>query len=374
MPRHPERGHSTPSSSGRHAFRSHFKWLVGLVFLLLINVGQIALSQRIVVTEAAGLRRFGYPVTASLELAQGQVPSIDKIRLVDASSQEVAAQFTALSLWPDGSVRACDVDFVTGMGPQEIRSFRIEAGVSPKQAMPTGLIVKETDEAIMVVSSSMQHRIRRDGRPLLESITFDGDEFLAKDGVVTSAKVSEAKVVKRGPFNVTIEMGHVRLEYVSSKSWVKLTQRVEATEVLAVEGQFHVTSDPLMWDFGLGSWLYGTSDEGRDVVQVDKEGSLWQVVTTSPDELPSLYATAPHFDGCGHLADQERVAAFGIANCRSLDDVQIHLRGDGHLRLSASSRELTVFFHLVGQPTQVTALTNPQSMVAPLMVSVQASP
>lgn len=374
MRRYSRRAHSSPSSSGRHAFQSHFKWLVGLVFLLLMNVAQIALSQSIVVTEAAGLRRFGYPVTASLELAQGQVPSIDKIRLLDASSQEVAAQFTALSLWPDGSVRACDVDFVTGIGPQEIQSFRIEAGVSPKQAMPTGLTVKETDEAIMVVSSSMQHRIRRDSRPLLESITFDGDEFLAKDGVVASAKVTEAKVVKRGPFNVTIEMGPIRLEYVSSKSWVKLTQSVESTEVLAVEGQFHVTSAPLMWDFGLGSWLYGTSDDVRDVVQAGKEESLWQVVTTAPDESPSLYATSAHFDGCGHLADQERVTAFGIANCRSLDDVKIHLRGDGHLRLSARSRELTVFFHLVSQPTQVTAVTSPQSMVAPLMVSVQSSP
>ncbi len=87
-----------------------------------------------------------------------------------------------------------------------------------------------------------------------------------------------------------------------------------------------------------------------------------------------LFATSSQFDGCGHFADRQRVAAFGIADCSSLDDTQIQFTGDGRIRLSAKCRELTVYFHLVGQPIPVTAVTSPQSMVTPLRVTVETAP
>lgn len=60
------------------------------------------------VSETAGLRRFGYPVTASLECASGSLTSVEKARLTDAAGKEAPAQFTAMSKWPDGSVRGLD--------------------------------------------------------------------------------------------------------------------------------------------------------------------------------------------------------------------------------------------------------------------------
>lgn len=274
----------------------------------------------------------------------------------------------------DGSLRACDVDFTTGLGPHESQSFRVEAGVGPQQALPKGIAVKESDKSILITSSAIQHRIRRDGKPLLESITFGSEEFLATDGVSTSIRASEARIIKRGPFNVTIDMGNVGLEYVSSKSWVKLIQRAEATDTVSVDGHFHLSSTSLTWDLGMGSWLYGTIHGTQDSVQLRKASALWQVVTALKGKQPSLFATSPLFDGCGHFADSQRVAAFGMADCNSLDEAQVQLRGDGHIRLSAKCRELTVYFHLVGQPTQVTAVTSPQSMVAPLHVTVKPIP
>ncbi|MCC6507852.1 MAG: hypothetical protein IT423_02005 [Pirellulaceae bacterium] len=365
---------STICPSGRTRCQSASHGVACLSILLALTIAEWASSQTFTVTETAGLRRFGYPVTASIELSQGAVKSIDKLRLLNANGQEVAAQFTALSHSSDGSIRACDVDFTTGLGPQESQTFHVEAGVGPRQALPKGIAVKEEDDSILIVSPYIQHRIRRDGKPLLDSITFGKEEFLAMDGVSISTQTSEAKIIKRGPFNVTIDMGKVRLEYVSSKSWVKLTQRAEAMDTLSVDGHFHLSADTLTWDLGIGSWLYGTTQGPQDIVQLRKESSLWQVVTTKKDKQPSLFATSPLFDGCGHFADPQRVAAFGIADCSSLDEAQVQLRGDGRIRLSAKCRTLSVYFHFVGQPTQVTAVTSPQSMVAPLQVTVMPIP
>jgi hypothetical protein len=323
-----------------------FRTISGRVFrtatvILLLSLADAGFSQNVSVTETAWLRRFGYPVSASVEFRQGEVGAIDKVRLLNSDNTEVAAQFTAFSQWNDGSVRKCEIDFTTGIGPQESQSFRVEPGVGPQNPIPKGIEVRETDDSILVTSSSMQHQIRRDGRPLLASITYGSDEFLGKDGVTTSVKASDAKIIKRGPFNATIELGDVRLEYVSSKSWVKLTQRSESTDVVSVDGHLNLTSDPLLWDLGMGSWLYGTLHERQDAVELRKDSVLWRVVTSKPGRPPLLFATSSQFDGCGHFADRQRVAAFGIADCSSLDDPQIQLNGDGHIRLSAKCRELT---------------------------------
>lgn len=350
--------------------RTVLKIVICLQIAILMNIANSVFSQTIAVTESAGLRRFGYPVTASLEFPMGELKSLDKVRLLNSENQEVACQFTALSQWSDNTVRKCDSDFIATLGPHETQTFRIEIGLGPQKRLPKGIEVKESETSFQVGSNAIQHRIRRDGKPLLESIAFGSDEFLAKDGISTSVKPSAAKIIKSGPFNATIEMGSVRLEYVSSKSWVKLTQRAESSDIVAVDAHFLLTSAPLMWDLGMGSWLYGTTHGLDDHVQLRKETSMWKAVTTSHGKAPSLFATSMVFDGCGHLVDRQKVAAFGIADCSLLDDPQIQLRGDGHFRLSAKCRELTVYFHLVGQPAQVTAVTSPQSMVSPLHVKV----
>lgn len=68
------------------------------------------------VSETSGLpRRFGYPVTASLESARHD-RGAEKVRLLAADGKEVSAQFAAMSKWPDGSVRGLDIDFYTEAG------------------------------------------------------------------------------------------------------------------------------------------------------------------------------------------------------------------------------------------------------------------
>lgn len=322
------------------------------------------------VTETAGLRRFGYPVSAALEAPSGMLANADRARLLDATGKEAPAQFTAMSQWPDGSVRALDVDFESSLGPLESRSFRVESVTRPQPARPKGLSVAETADEITVASAAISHRIRRDGKPLLASIAFGQQEFLAADGITTTLAPGPVKVLKRGPFNVTLQLGEVRLEYVSSKSWVKITQRAKAPTDLAVNAHFALGRLPLTWDFGAGSWLYGNLGQPGQSARLRQGLADWQVLTGDGAEPSSLYATGKSCEGWGHLADVNGVAAFGMADYDAVGEPNFHLSADGHVRTTARRSELTVYFHVVGQPVQVTAVTSPPSMLSPLRVKL----
>jgi hypothetical protein len=353
------------------------------------------------VREAAGLRRFGYPVTASLKVPQGALRDAAAARLFGAKDKEVPAQFTAMAKWPDGSVCALDVDFNSSLGPMEKETYRVElAGGAPRTA-GRGLGVTETADEITVASSAIAHRIRRDGKPLLTSIAHGKTEFIAADGITTSLAPGKAEVLKRGPFNVTLRLGAVTLEYVSSKSWVKITQRTEMGESvevgrdsvepplshadpfrkkearrslapppLAVDAHFAMPEPPVLWDFGVESWLYGCLRRPSETVVLRQDAGGWRALTGA-GEPSSLYASGKRWEGWGHLADKQRVIAFGMADFNAGGDPAFRLGADGHLRASARRKDLTVYFHAVGQPVQVTAATSPPSMLSPLVVEVK---
>lgn len=334
-----------------------------LLYLFAFTVSTMAQTITFTVSETAGLRRFGYPVAASLEGAAGMIPDAEQLRLIGADGKEVPAQFTAMSKWPDGSVRALDVDFSPSPGPHEALTYHVEIGEAPAQPLRAGLSVTETPDEIVVASAAIRHRIRRDGKPLLTSIAFGENEFIGPDGIRTTLQPGAVEIVKRGPFNVTLKLGSVRLEYVNTKSWVIITQQADDERELFVDAHFNLSKLPLLWDFGAGSWLYGSMSKAGQTVTMQHRNATWNILTASK----SVFATAPTFDGCGHLADAERVAAFGITN--AANDTQMKLTADGRIHIGAKRRYLTVSFHVVGQPIPVTAVTSPQAMISPLVVS-----
>src|SRR5688500_17734738 len=68
------------------------------------------------VSETAGIRRTEYPVGARVELPRGALaaPADAALRLNGA---DVPAQFTVDTTWPDGSIRALQIDFNASIGP-----------------------------------------------------------------------------------------------------------------------------------------------------------------------------------------------------------------------------------------------------------------
>ncbi len=371
--------------------------LVGALFAFVPHA--MAAPPAFTVHETAGLRRFGYPVTASLEMPQGVMRDAAAARLFDAKGKEVGAQFTAMSSWADGSVRGLDVDFTSSIGPKETEAYRVEPAAGAPRQGRGGLAVTETADEITVASSAIAHKIRRDGKPLLTSIVNSKTEFLAADGITTTLAPGKAEVLKRGPFNVTVRLGAVTLEYVSSKSWVKITQRVGelvkvgrdsveppspnnapsgknearrslAPPLLAVDAHFAMPEPPVLWDFGVESWLYGYFKKPTETVLLRQDADGWRALTGA-GEPSSLYASGKRCEGWGHLAEKHRVIAFGMADFGAGGEPAFRLDADGRFRASAQRKELTVYFHVVGQPVHVTALTSPPSMLAPLVVEVK---
>jgi hypothetical protein len=337
-----------------------------IVSLFAFATSVMAQTITFTVSETEGLRRFGYPVTVSLESIEGMIADAEKVRLITADGKEMPAQFTAMSKWPDGSVRGLEVDFSPSPGPREMLTYRVEIGKGPTQPLRAGLSVMETADEIVVASAAIRHRIRRDGRPLLTSIEFGENDFIGADGIRTTLQPGAGEIVKRGPFNVTLKLGSVQLEYVNTKSWIKITQQAESERELAVDAHFNLTKLPLLWDFGAGSWLYGNMSKPGQTVTMHHRKTDWDLLT-GPD---TVFATTPTFDGCGHLADAERVAAFGTA--RPANDLETKLTADGRIHITAQRRELTVYFHVVGQPIPVTAVTSPQAIISPLEISTQS--
>ena len=322
------------------------------------------------VRETAGLRRFGYPITASLEVPQGALRDVATARLFDAKGKDAAAQFTAMEKWPDGSVRGLDVDFTSSLGPMETETYRMELAGGAARPNKGGLAVTETADEIIVASSAIAHKVRRDGKPLLTSIAHGKTEFIAAAGITTTLAPGKAEVLKRGPFNVTLRLGAVALEYVSSKSWVKITQQTASPTPLAVDAHFVLPEPPLLWDFGVGSWLYGCLRRSNETAVLRQDANGWRVLTGT-GERSSVYATGKRCEGWGHLADKQHVIAFGMADFSGDGEPSLLVGADGRFRASAKRKELTVYFHAVGQPVQVTAMTSPPSMLAPLVVEIK---
>lgn len=70
-----------------------------IVFILTLATSVMAQTITFTMSETAGFRRFGYPVTASVESAAGMLRDTVKACLIAADGKEVPAQFTAMSRW-----------------------------------------------------------------------------------------------------------------------------------------------------------------------------------------------------------------------------------------------------------------------------------
>jgi hypothetical protein len=261
------------------------------------------------------------------------------------------------------------VDFTSSIGPMETQSYRVALTGGSALSGKSGLGVTESPDEITVASRAIAHKIRRNGKPLLTSIVNGKQEFLAADGVTTTLAPGPAEVVKRGPFNVTLRLGPVTLEYVSSKSWVKIVQRAGGSADLAVDAHFALPESPVLWDVGVESWLYGYFRKPAEQALLRQTPSGWRMLTNE-GEPSAVYASGKRAEGWGHIADKQRVMAFGMSDFAAGDEQTLRLGADGRFRASAKRKELTVYFHFVGQPVQVTAVTSPPSMLAPLAVKV----
>ncbi len=368
--------------------------------------GAIALH----VTESSGIRRFGYPVQARVPFAAGALHDASTVRLL-SGRDEVPAQYTVDTRWPDGSVQWLDIDFSASIGPDETTTYAVEhgPGVRVTSDVPRGLTVTEDADLIRVGRIALGTT----GRALIRSVTSRGEVVGAgSNGVAVTDRTGRlvdvgalesltAEIVKPGPVYVEVRYtGQIEVDAAyrprvtmtvglpNSKSWIRVETVVEDPERRLSGISFHTPLAlgplPWVWDFGTPRWTYGSLRGETDAVvlthTVDRsDEATWTVETGEPGRV-EMYETArgsgADVAGWGHLEGGSEVVAFALADTgREAGAYRLALDGGGQLSLGFTALaprdtlRLTVYEHYVSTPVQIGAATSPASMLSPLVAA-----
>lgn len=369
--------------------------------------GAPAASAGLSVMEAAGIRRNAYPVSGRIPFTIGELKDPSAVRLL-LNDREIAAQVTVQSRWADSSVKSIDLDFNASIEPLERQSYRVEFGDNVKSAgAARGLSVTQTAEGIQVGAV----RFGKTASPLVLSVAYRQEDigkglngFTVTDEKGGAHELNSdaviAQVIKPGPINVLIRytgkvtidgdysVGFVlTIEMPNSKSWVKYAAIVDdpAKRIrgIAFHSPVAFGGFPWLWDFGTGSWTYGSFRNASDRVTltqvVGPSADQWKI-ETGPKGQEQLYETAagarPKIaEGWGHFQDGKEVIAFGFDGFGQQPGtyiVSFDARGQETFQLMPAQllarHQLAIYQHYVGSPTPIGAVTSPASMLNSLVV------
>jgi hypothetical protein len=382
----------------------------GLIFcgLLILASAAASLAQapatiNLHVKESAGIRRSAYPVNGRVPFPKGVLKDAAHVRLM-MNDREIPSQIAAESKWPDQSIQWLDVDFNASIGPLDEQTYRVEYSDEINHTDPTrGLRVTETPDAVEVGSV----RFNKNKSPLVLSVHYRQEDIgsgangfsvtdssgMAHD--LTNQDEVKVEVLKPGPLyaivrytgRASIDSNYsvpftITLEMTSGKTWVKYSASVDdpgkRLRDIAFSAPLALSGFPWLWDFGTGSWTYGSFRNPTDSVvwtQVVKpNANQWQV-KNGPKGQEQLYEVAggsrpKTAEGWGHFQDAKEVVAFGwdhFAQRAGTYTVSFDAQGQSSFRFApaqpATHHEITIYQHYVATPTPIGAVTSPVSML-----------
>lgn len=401
------------------------RWLLSLLLATALPASE---RRTLEVRETSGIRRFGYPVAAMLELRE-PLPAGTRFRLLQ-DGKPIEAQFRPFS-------RGVAIDFEGSFLPLETRRYTLELGtdVLPGPEPSGGLKIESSGDGFRVVNGTqLEYFIPRDLNGLLGSVKTPALEWIArggkglllrsKDGTRVpfgSAAVGspiKPRITKEGPLDCVIafERGEVGLPGVSakvdieiprSKSWVRVDCTVNDPRgvVTGLEADLDLAlgDGPTLADFGAGSLVYAALAKGQAAVleagattgwlvgeafskRLDSDAPAWRVLRGTAGQLePYVVGPAngkgPPAEGWAHVMDARRCTAVAVAEFARRTVDSIEAQASGGLTISRgfhspdntsstppppTEKRLTFWLHFVGMPPHVGAVTSPQSMLAPL--------
>ncbi|HYM12495.1 MAG TPA: hypothetical protein VEU62_17290 [Bryobacterales bacterium] len=323
-------------------------------------------AQRLRVTETAGIRRFSYPVTATLT-APGQFRVLQ-------DGHAVPAQF-----------RGREFDFNVSLGPYESREYTLEPEASPVLDRP--VITEQAGDFDVSFTSSLRFSVSRTLAGFLASVQAPRWDYLrpgsaglilrARDGSTHRLAASSARILKDGPLAAALEFtasgpagaaSTIRLDFPRSKSWVRVTWSVSDPSAqiaaLGLDLNLNLSNPPALVDFGAGSLVYTPLKPGQSAALVAGPQS-WRVLVAGE---PYVSAKQGRAEGWAHVMDRDRATAVAIAGFGSQNG-RIEVASDGRLQIwREGTIPLTFWLHFVTMPIQIGAATSPQSILAPLQV------
>jgi hypothetical protein len=373
------------------------------------------------VSEALGLRRFGYPVSAGVPLPGGALREASQAALYAGDSAMRGVQYDVRSRWPDGSIRRLQLSFNLSLGPLEKQDLTLRFGPGVSHPDPGRGVIEETPEAVLIRGV---YRLPKTGPGFIDSVRYGGREFLRRPArwrvwrtrgnllEELTLERDQARVAAPGPVNAVVELAgafagegtrfpyRLTVAQPNSKSWfdavLELADPRREVRAVTLEVPYVVEREPALYDFGVGSWVYGTL-RGEQAARLEiRERAGWRILTgAGPEPGPgffppdvdarSIYAAASPLqrraEGWGHLIDgaqEGRAVGFGspdLAPGGAIRSglIRVSARGDADITWwfdGRQPRRVRALYHHVADPVPVTAVTSPPSMLYPLRVTL----
>lgn len=119
--------------------------------------------------------RIGLPVSGGLPFAKGKLGTVNNLRLLNAAGRDLPLQARALSLWPDGSVKAAMLDFQTDIPADKDTFATLEYGTGVT-AVPRngGIQIKKDGDTVAVDTGTMKFSISKTGCGWMDEVAVDG--------------------------------------------------------------------------------------------------------------------------------------------------------------------------------------------------------
>ncbi|MGH7140538.1 MAG: hypothetical protein ACREHD_32795 [Pirellulales bacterium] len=373
------------------------------------------------VTETAGIRRFGYPLSVKLPtLPSGPANA----RLRDAG-KAVAAQFRQDH--HDGA-EVWWLDFNLSLMPNESRTLTLAYGPDvAADPEPRGLELKQMPDGFEIRNGPhLTWTLGRDLVKLLKSVDAGELQHLrsggarldiagANDVPYKIADEATPRVLRSGPLAIAIRYqfapttgalaetkSTIDLTFPNSKSWVQVEWQMEDPRqaVRSVRAEIAQNLDPptdkepTLVDFGASSLVYmslapGTAGKfyARRAVPQSKSpvGPSWEILRGANEKLEPFVVAASRgrsadAEGWAHVMDRRRCLALAIGEFGNQGDDSIETTAEGNLSLtrrfatdepnSSMTKRFQFWLHFVGFPLHLTAATSPQAMLSPLVVRI----
>lgn len=384
----------------------------GLAMTIPVTGAENDTSVPITIEETAGLRRFGYPISVPVPLPRGAVSGPEQLLLEDGNAPLRGVQYDAGPRWPDGSLQWVTLAFNLSPGPADKTELRLRYGAGVTHPDP-GAPVVETRPDVFVIRGI--YHIPRAGGEFIRSIRYGSREFLSRPAVwrVWEGEAAqplplapgngESRLISPGPINAVVTRSgsysglegpvpyRLTLSQPNSKSWFDATlevggpgQHIRRVELVVA---YALGKEPALFDFGVGSWVYGALRGKQAAWLEDGPDRRWRILTGEGPAEAQVYASAsrtqPRAEGWGHLIDGAqggRAIAFGTPDAPggSLESRSLRMDAGGEITLTwrwtgSGTRHAHALFHHVVDPIQVSAATSPPSMLVPLQATLPDS-
>ncbi len=180
------------------------RWFLIVAVVLAGTAHAGELSIKMTVSEPAGVKRAGDPVTGGIPFKKGQVKTVAELALFDGSGKPVPAQFSKLAGYDDGSVQWALVDFLADLPAGGKAEFVVKSGKAGAPAKP--LAIKEADGLVTVDTGAARFTMNtgKTNFELLETVEFGGRK-IAGPGALELVEAAGTAFKAGKPTKVTWE-------------------------------------------------------------------------------------------------------------------------------------------------------------------------